>query len=203
MLMHRLVVAAAERTPEKLAFRWVDRDRSLSYAGAVEAMEHMAGALAHLGVGKGDRVTIFAHNGIDYIAAMLGAWRLGAISALVNVKFAHELDFYFADHTPTVVIYTHDMGEFVRVAAAKVGSIAHLVCMDGPQEGAHSLPELIAAKLSVPADPADESAIAHLSYTSGTTGKPKGACLAHEPTIRAARCIGERLRIRASVGGDN
>jgi len=30
MLMHRLVVAAAERTPEKLAFRWVDRDRSLS-----------------------------------------------------------------------------------------------------------------------------------------------------------------------------
>jgi len=198
MLMHRLVVAAAERTPEKLAFRWVDRDRSLSYAGAVEAMEHMAGALAHLGVGKGDRVTIFSHNCLDYIAAMLGAWRLGAISALVNVKFAHELDFYFADHTPTVVIYTHDMGEFVRVAAAKVGSIAHLVCMDGPQEGAHSLPELIAAKLSVPADPADESAIAHLSYTSGTTGKPKGACLAHEPTIRAARCIGERLRIRAS-----
>ncbi len=54
----------------------------------------------------------------------------------------------------------------------------------------------MAAALPAPADPGDETAIAHLSYTSGTTGKPKGACLAHEPTIRAARCIGERLRIR-------
>ena len=41
----------------------------------------------------------------------------------------------------------------------------------------------------------DDHAIAHLSYTSGTTGRPKGACLAHEPTMRAANCIAERLRI--------
>ena len=197
MLMHRLLETGAERHPDKLAFRWVDRDRSLTYAEAVAAMEKMAGAFAHLGVVKGDRVTIFAHNGLEYIGSMLGAWRLGAIAALVNVKFAHELDFYFADHTPKIVVYTHDMGEPVRAAAKRAG-VAHLICMDGPQEGAHSLPELKAAAFTPPPDPADETAIAHLSYTSGTTGKPKGACLAHEPTIRAARCIGERLRIRAS-----
>jgi acyl-CoA synthetase (AMP-forming)/AMP-acid ligase II len=67
--------------------------------------------------------------------------------------------------------------------------------MDGPQDGALSLPQLMAARLPAPPDPGDESAIAHLAYTSGTTGRPKGACLAHEPTTRAARCIAERLRI--------
>ncbi|WP_375462905.1 class I adenylate-forming enzyme family protein [uncultured Methylobacterium sp.] len=197
MLMHRLVTLGAERHPDRPAFHWVDRDRGLTYAGAVDAMERMAGALHDLGVRKGDRVTVFAHNGLDYVVAMLGAWRIGAIAALVNVKFADELTDYFADHTPSVVIYTHDMEAQVAAAAAATG-VRHRLCMDGAQDGALPLPDLLAAALPAPPDPGDESAIAHLSYTSGTTGRPKGACLAHEPTVRAARCIGERLRLRSS-----
>jgi acyl-coenzyme A synthetase/AMP-(fatty) acid ligase len=132
---------------------------------------------------------------MDYALGLFASWRIGAIAALVNVRFVDELDYYFADHTPSVVIYTHDMGNNVRAAAAQAPGIKHLVCMDGPQEGARSLPELLAANLPAPPDPGDEGAIAHLSYTSGTTGKPKGACLAHEPTMRACNCIAERLRI--------
>jgi acyl-coenzyme A synthetase/AMP-(fatty) acid ligase len=195
MLMHQVLLDGAERTPDKLALRWVDRDKSLTYSQAVAGMERMAGALASLGVVKGDRVTIFAHNGMDYLLAMFGTWRIGAIASLVNVQFAAELDFYFADHTPSVVIYTHDMVESVRRAAAVTPSVKHLVCMDGAQDGARSLPELLAAGLPAPPDPWDEDAIAHLAYTSGTTGKPKGACLCHEPTMRAAKCIAERLRV--------
>ena len=195
MLMHQVLVDGALRTPDRLALHWVDRDVALTYEQAAAGMLHMAGALASLGVGKGDRVTIFAHNGMDYLLVMFGLWRIGAIAALVNVQFAKELEYYLADHTPSVVIYTHDMAEPVKRAARGVGTIRHLVCMDGPQQGALSLPELMGAQLTAPADPADESAIAHLAYTSGTTGKPKGACLAHEPTMRAAKCIAERLRI--------
>lgn len=197
MLMHQLLLEAAERQPDKPAFTWVDRKKTLTYAASVAGMERMAGALHSLGVRKGDRVTVFAHNGMDYLLSMLGAWRLGAISALVNVKFAEQLEYYLDDHTPTVVIYTHDMQSHVRKAASAVPSIRHLICMDGSQDGALSLPELLEARLPAPPDPWDENAVAHLSYTSGTTGKPKGACLAHEPTARASRCIAERLRIRA------
>jgi acyl-coenzyme A synthetase/AMP-(fatty) acid ligase len=196
MLMHQLLLRGAERRPEKTAFTWVDRQRSLSYSEAAIAMERMAGVLAHLGVGKGDRVTVIAHNGLDYLTTMFGAWRIGAISALVNVKFSNEFAYYLGDHKPTVVVYTHDMHDAVSQAAREVGGVKHLVCMDGPKDGAHSLPELVAAGFDAPADPGDADAIAHLSYTSGTTGHPKGACLAHEPTVRATRCIGERLRIR-------
>ena len=195
MLMHQLLCDGAARTPDKTALRWVDRGVALSFADAVVAMEHYAGALHELNVRKGDRVTIFAHNGMDYLLGLFACWRIGAIAALVNVRFADELDYYFADHTPSVVIYTHDMGAPVRAAAAGAPSIEHLVCMDGAQDGAKSLPDLLAAKLPAPPDPADENAVAHLSYTSGTTGKPKGACLAHEPTMRACNCIAERLRI--------
>ena len=195
MLMHGLLLTGAERHPDKIAFHWVDRQRGLTYAQAVEQMERTAGALHSLGVKRGDRVTVVAHNGLDYLMTMFGCWRIGAIVALVNVKFTDELDYYFSDHEPKAIVYTHDIHAAVKAAAGAVRSVQKLVCMDGPQEGALSLPELLAARLPAPADPGDESAIAHLSYTSGTSGKPKGACLCHEPTVRAARCIAERLRI--------
>jgi len=193
--MHQLLADGAAREPDKVALRWVDRNKALTYAQSVEATEHFAGALHHLGVRAGDRVTIFAHNGMDYLIGMFACWRIGAIAALVNVRFADELEYYFNDHTPRLVIYTHDMGGAVRRAARQCKSLEKLVCMDGPQETAESLPDLLEAKFAAPPDPHDEDAIAHLSYTSGTSGRPKGACLAHEPTMRASRCIAERLRL--------
>jgi long-chain acyl-CoA synthetase len=198
MLMHQLLFDGASRKPDKTAFRWVDRNIALSYAQSVEAMERFAGALHHLGVRRGDRVTIFAHNGIDYLIGLFACWRIGAIAALVNVRFADELEFYLNDHTPKLVIYTHDMGTVVRRAARLCSAVKTLVCMDGPQEGAEALPNLLAADLAPPSDTGDEDAIAHLSYTSGTSGRPKGACLGHEPTMRATRCIAERLRLTSA-----
>ena len=198
MLMHQLLTRGANRVPDKTAFHWTDRGRRLTYAQAVVAMEAAAGLLHHLGVRKGDRVSIVAHNGLDYLVAMFGCWRVGAIAALVNVKLADDLDYYFGDHDPTLVIYTHDLHAQIVAAAKKRPQIKHLVCMDGPQDGALSWPDLIDAGFSPPLDPSDEAAIAHLSYTSGSTGQPKGACLAHEPTMRATSCIAERLRITSS-----
>jgi long-chain acyl-CoA synthetase len=197
VLMHQLLWDGANRHPDKIAFRWIDRDRTLTFAQSAAAMDHFAGGLHHLGVRKGDRVTIFAHNGMDYLLGMFACWRIGAVAALINVRFADELDYYFLDHEPSVVIYTHDMADSVKRAASQVKTVRALVCMDGPQPGAESLPALLDARFAAPPDPADEDAIAHLSYTSGTTGKPKGACLGHEPTMRAANCIAERLRITA------
>jgi acyl-coenzyme A synthetase/AMP-(fatty) acid ligase len=193
--MHQLLIDGAARHPDRIALRWVDRDRALTYAQGTAATERFAGALHHLGVRKGDRVTIIAHNGMDYLLGLFACWRIGAIAALVNVRLADDFGYYFADHEPSIVIYTHDMFEPVRRAATDMPTIRSLVCMDGPQPGAEGLPALLAADFPAPPDPADEDAIAHLSYTSGTTGKPKGACLAHEPTMRAANCIAERLRI--------
>src|SRR6266851_9544353 len=85
MLMHQLLRDGATRTPDKIALRWVDRGTALGFAAAVSAMERYAGALHELGARKGDRVTIFAHNGMDYALGLFACWRIGAIAALVNV----------------------------------------------------------------------------------------------------------------------
>jgi long-chain acyl-CoA synthetase len=198
MLMQQLLYDGAHRTPDRPALHWVERDATLTYAQAAEAMERVAGGLASLGVRRGDRVGIFAHNGMDYVLAMFGTWRLGAIAALVNVQYADRLDYYVNDCTPSVLIYTGTHQDVVDRHRPNLRSVRHFVCLDGPAEGAVPWPELLATAPPPPPDPTEETDIAHLSYTSGTTGEPKGACLAHEPTVRATRCIAERLRIQGS-----
>jgi acyl-CoA synthetase (AMP-forming)/AMP-acid ligase II len=198
VLFQQLLIDGANRTPDKRALYWVDRDRSATYAEAVEATDRVAGALHDLGVGPGDRVGIFAHNGLDYLLAMFGTWRLGAISALVNVDYAATLDYYLNDAKPLVLVYTGDKHDVVEALRARVPSVRHFVCLDGPRDGALAWDELLSNSPGPPPDATRETDVAHLSYTSGTSGKPKGACLAHEPTTRATRCIAERLRITGS-----
>jgi acyl-CoA synthetase (AMP-forming)/AMP-acid ligase II len=196
MLLHEALNVGADRHPDRIAFSWVERGRSLSYSEALVAMEQVAGLLDALGVSSGDRVTIFANNGLDYLTAMFGCWRIGAISALVNVSYADELEYFLSDHQPSVIIYTHEHHVTVTRARVAVPSLRTLLCLDGPQDGALSWPDELARAPRPPSDPDDDRAIAHLSYTSGTSGRPKGACLAHGPTARATNCIAERLRHR-------
>jgi acyl-CoA synthetase (AMP-forming)/AMP-acid ligase II len=194
----QLLLDGAARRPERMALHWIDRDRRLTWAEAAEGMERVAGALASLGVKQGDRVGIFAHNGNDYVLAMFGAWRLGAISAHVNVQYADTLDYYLNDCTPSVLVYTGDHLPTIQRHRAAAKSVKHYICMDGPQEGALSWLDLLKSAPPAPSVDVKDGDGAHLSYTSGTTGQPKGALLAHEPTFRACRCIAERLGYSAT-----
>jgi long-chain acyl-CoA synthetase len=198
MLLQQLLVDGANRSPEKTAFHWVERGRSLSYQEAVAGMDRVAGALAGLDVERGDRVGVFAHNGMDYLLAMFGTWRLGAICALVNVQYADRLDYYVNDSEPKVLIYTGDHHETIERHRPNLPGVRHYVCLDGAREGSMAWGDLLDSAGPPPPERTAEDDVAHLSYTSGTSGNPKGACLAHEPTVRATRCIAERLRIEAS-----
>jgi acyl-CoA synthetase (AMP-forming)/AMP-acid ligase II len=195
MRFQDLLYKGAQRTPDQVALRWIERDRAFTFAQAVTEMEKVAGALATLGVGHGDRVGIFAHNGMDYLLAMFGAWRLGAMVTLVNLMYAQSLDYFVNDSTPKVLIYTGDHFETIDRHRSKMTSVQTYICLDGDQPGAENWSTLLKSPPPPPSDPTVETDPAHISYTSGTTGKPKGAVLAHEPTARATHCIAERLRI--------
>jgi acyl-coenzyme A synthetase/AMP-(fatty) acid ligase len=140
-IQHNLL-EAAERRPNHVAWSWVERGRSLAYGAAVEQVDRMAGALGDLGVRRGDRVGVFAHSGLDYVVTLFGAWRAGAVAAVVDVDAeAAPFAAFLAQTRPTVLVYTHD--RFAAVDASR-GLVRRHVCMDGPQDGALGLGGVLA-----------------------------------------------------------
>ena len=186
---------AAWRTPDRPFLYWSDRKRSISYAEGERISDAVAGALWELGVRKGDRVGIFAHNGLDYVTAMFGIWKTGAVSAHISVLQADNLAWFVRDSAPTVLIYTGDLHDVIERDRPQMPSLRHTICYDGAKPGSLDWSALIAAGLKTPVLEIDGEDPAHLSYTSGSSGKPKGAVLAHGYTARATHAIAERLGV--------
>lgn len=183
----------AWRLPDHPFLYWSDRKRSITYAQGDLLSDKVAGALSELGVQQGDRVGIFAHNGLDYVMAMFGAWKLGAISSHISVLQQDNLAYFAQDSTPSVLIYTGDLHHVIERDRLQMPSIKHYICMDGEKPGSKDWNTLVESAKPLPPVNVSDEAPAHLSYTSGTSGKPKGAVLAHGYTARATHCIAERL----------
>ena len=120
------------------AVHWVDRDRALTYGEAVDAMARAAAVLAGFGVPPGGRVGLFAHPGLDYVVALLGAWRLGATAVLVDLADQDRFHELMTAAAPHAVVYTNDHFDYVQPSLAALGagdSPTVFAGMDGPQEG--------------------------------------------------------------------
>ncbi|MEE8109776.1 MAG: class I adenylate-forming enzyme family protein [bacterium] len=173
-------------------------DQEVTYGDAVGRARKMAGALASLGVKKGDRVGFFSINANHFVLGMYAVWNVGAIAALVDPRHADSMDYYVNDADVSVLLFSRNLAEEVERKRPELKGVKHYVCFDGPGEGVEgALPweDLVDAADPVRMDVADSDPC-HLSWTSGTTGAPKGAILAHEPTATATSCIAERLRLR-------
>lgn len=165
------IAAVIEQRGEAIAV--VDGDFRLSYAELDAQSGSAAALLAGLGVGQGDRVAVMLSNGVDAFRALLAVIRIGAVLVPVGTRSkAAELSYIFADAEPTVVIHEP---EFAAEIPADWPSSDRLIDVAGEAwQCAVSSP--------APAPPArdlDEHALFGILYTSGTTGKPKGAMLTH------------------------
>jgi malonyl-CoA/methylmalonyl-CoA synthetase len=138
-------------------------DRRVTRDGLRREAHTVAGGLKALGVGMGDRVAIYAANSIDWVIAYLGVQRTGACTVMMNPDYhSAEAEHILRDSEPVVVIAD-------RPRAAIVGRLGRRVIPleDLPKGGDAPAPGL------VPESPAA------ILYTSGTTGRPKGAVLDH------------------------
>lgn len=153
-------------------------DRRLCYGDLEKDSARMQGLLQGLGVEKGDRVVVQVDKSIEAVVLYLACLRSGAIYIPLNTAYtANEVDYFLRDATPRVFICSPQReAELQQVAEAAGVSAVFTLDADGGGELSDVAASALPAESTVEVGPDDLAAIL---YTSGTTGRSKGAMLSH------------------------
>ena len=146
-----------------------------TYAEHADRSARLAGTLiSSLGLEHGDRVAIAMKNAPEYSEIMFGAWHAGLAAVPMNARL-HPREFaYILENSGAKICFvSEDMAAGIAEAAKDVPALKHIVVA-----GSARYREMLSGE---PVEIADTAAddLAWLFYTSGTTGRPKGAMLSH------------------------
>lgn len=180
--------ATALRVPEAEALQY--GDERYTYAELDSAVNKAAVVLAGLGLTKGDRLALMAANSEWFVITFYAALRIGAIFVPVNPASAPpELDYLLEDSGASFLVFDAALEETVRATCSGASSHAvQQVLALGVCDGYKDLTTLVGSAESVAAEmeEVDESDDALILYTSGTTGRPKGALFDHHRSMWVA-----------------
>jgi len=163
------VARYARTTPEVAAFRFAGTGRT--YAELDDRVTRLAAVLTGQGVRHGDRVAVLALNGLEVVETFLACARVGAIAVPVNFRLAPaEVAYVLADSGARVLL----VDPTTAATADQVPGVEHVlrICPDYEAALAGADPTPVEHEVG-------DTDAAFLMYTSGTTGKPKGAVLTH------------------------
>ena len=162
-------------------------------------VDRIAGNLAALGVGRGDRVALSLGNRLEFLPLVLACARLGAISVPMNVRMRRPENDYVLGHCGAKLL-VHEAEGAAEIPDG-LPELKHRFACGGEAPGARPFADLIAPAALPPHVAVDEEEVCTLLYTSGTTGRPKGAMLTHLNVVHSAMhyqaCLGYRAGDRA------
>jgi len=174
-------------------FLWRPDGSALSYADLVKLSGRLANALKSLGVKPGDRVAAQVEKSAEALLVYLAALRAGAVYLPLNSAYtASEIRYFLGDAEPTLFICRPESAAEMQVVAAEAG-VPRVETLGSNGEG--SLME--AARAQPPAFEDVERTrddLAAILYTSGTTGRSKGAMLSHGNLASNAEVLRDNWR---------
>ncbi|MGO4712574.1 class I adenylate-forming enzyme family protein [Bradyrhizobium sp. 2TAF24] len=176
---------AAARQPDGEAL--VCGTARLTWREVRDQSARVAAGLAARGLVSGDRLALLLGNRTEFVLALFGAARLGVVSVVLSTRQqTPELAYALTDSGARLIVHESSLTDRLPQADA-VPALAGRIATDG-------FAELLAAEPGQPPAAVGEEDTALILYTSGTTGRPKGAMLAHCNLIHSAMiyeaCLG-------------
>ena len=150
-----------------------------SYGALAQRAARLAGALRALGLKPGDRVAIIAKNCVEFLETIYGIWHGGFAAVPANAKLHGRELGYILEHSGARVCFATP-GIDEELAPHAPASLERLIVIGGEQYRA------LFTSDAMPVAPRDGNDLAWLFYTSGTTGRPKGAMLTHRVLAQAS-----------------
>ena len=170
----------AHREPNREAL--IYRENRYTYQELDRKVNQTAHAIAHLGVGHGDRVALMAPNSDQFVIAYYALLKLGAIVVPTNIRLAApELSYQLEDSGSRMLLFDPELAPVVESALATSDVKGVSLSNYGNWPALDALAALESS--DPPATIVDESDDAQILYTSGTTGRPKGVLLDHHRVI--------------------
>ena len=178
LTLGRWIRDRARTTPARVAIDCLGVETT--YVELDERSDRLAAGLLDAGLSPGDRVATLTAASTEHVVVFFGCAKAGLILMPLNTRLAtSELRYQLEDAEPAVLLCSDEYAEIA-------GSLHQTVA---------ALEEIVADSNSLPSDPADDDGLL-LVYTSGTTGKPKGALLTH------ANCFWTNLSFDRVAGID-
>ncbi len=168
---------------------------TVSFADFTALTDRLAGLLVATGLAPGDRVAVQADKSVMLLALYAATVKAGGVYLPLNTGYtAAELDYFLGDAKPRIVVVGTIAADAIAPLAARGGAV--LFTLDGDETG--SLAE--AAAMHPPhftAVPRGSEDLAAILYTSGTTGRSKGAKLCHRNLLSNAEVLRDYWRFNA------
>ncbi|MGD8471101.1 MAG: class I adenylate-forming enzyme family protein [Desulfobacteraceae bacterium] len=193
LTLGQVLEKSAAASPDKVAV--IDADARITYSQLNASAEALAAGLSEMGFQKGDRIAIYMKNSLELVTAFYALQKIGAIVVWINAIYRMSEALFILKNSEARGLFIFnewDGYDYLAKIAEIKGELSNLehviVAGNGQGHDVTAYAQLIeggkgGASPAVSIDPKED--LCMLLYTSGTTGRPKGAMISHHAAVRA------------------